>query len=320
MKRALLVGINYVGTDHELHGCINDSNNMKAYLTAHGFTEIKQILEADATTAGIIAGLNWLVSGLSPTDVIAFHYSGHGSQMPRPTNPTVFEEIICPVDLDWMTKIITDDTLSSIFNQVPNGVNTTVILDCCHSGGMLEQAGEFIPTATSAPTTPAASKELSRFLPPPANIAELVKGMQHADWNTSRDINESAVLIAGCGVDQTSADTVLNGQPCGAATAALLQNMSGNSPISYKDLVTSMELFMVAGGYTQTPELDGNPKLYDQAFLEPFTIVIPPPTPDASPITVPSQPVSKSSSSGSSNTLLYVGIVVLLVVLFAFLH
>ena len=70
MKRALLVGINYVGSSHTLRGCINDSNNMKAFLAGRGFTDIKQVLEADATTDGIIAALNWLVEGTKPGDVI----------------------------------------------------------------------------------------------------------------------------------------------------------------------------------------------------------------------------------------------------------
>ena len=32
MKKALLIGINYVGTENELNGCINDVKNMKTML------------------------------------------------------------------------------------------------------------------------------------------------------------------------------------------------------------------------------------------------------------------------------------------------
>lgn len=271
MKRALLVGINYVGTDHELHGCINDSNNMSVYLSSIGFDLIHQILEADATTEGIIKGLMWLTSGNQPGDVIVFHYSGHGSQMPRATAPTTFEEIICPIDLDWMTKIITDDTLRNLFNQVPNGVNTTVILDCCHSGTMLEQVGAFIPTAESVIMAPS-SKNIVRFLPPPPG--KIMESITPAVWNTSKDINASALLIAGCGVNETSADTVLNGQPCGAATAALLKAVGSNSGISYKNLTIMMNQFMTTNKYSQTPELDGDSSLYEQKFLQPWSFTI----------------------------------------------
>ena len=307
MKRALLVGINYVGTDHELHGCINDSNNMKAYLTAQGFTEIKQLLEADATTAGIKAGLQWLTAGTASGDVIVFHYSGHGSQMPRASAPTTFEEIICPVDLDWMTKIISDDDLHNVFNAVPNGVNTTVILDCCHSGTMLEQTGEFIPTATAVAPVSTPAKNLSRFLPPPAGVVSA--DMTHAEWHASKDVNASALLIAGCGKDQTSADTTFNGQPCGAATAALLQAVGANPNISYKDLINAMEAFMVAGQYSQVPELDGDSSLYGQTFLQPFSFAIPAATP-AGPVSV---------STSSSNTKVIIGLILVIAMIVAYI-
>ena len=308
MKRALLVGINYVGSGHELHGCINDSNNMKALLTSRGFTDVKQILEADATTAGIIAGLQWLIAGTTPGDVIAFHYSGHGSQMPRASAPTTFEEIICPVDLNWMDKIITDTTLRDIFNKVPNGVNTTVILDCCHSGTMLEQTQHF-DTATKD-LTPVVETKSDRFLPPPAGVVG--QDLVHATWSTSKDVNATALLIAGCHSDQTSADTTINGQPCGAATASLLQAVAANSAISYKELITSMDKFMLDNKYTQVPELDGDSSLYDQKFLEPFSFVIPP--------SVPVTPDAAAMPKSNSKTLLIAAAVVVLILLFFFLH
>ena len=313
-KRALLVGINYVGTDHELHGCINDSNNMKALLTGRGFTEIKQILEGDATTAGIVAGLKWLIAGTEPGDVIAFHYSGHGSQMPRASAliispylpPSTFEEIICPVDLNWVDKIITDTTLRDIFNQVPNGVNTTVILDCCHSGTMLEQA-QHLDTAVKD-LAPIVETKSDRFLPPPPGVVG--PNLVHAAWSTSKDVNATALLIAGCHSDQTSADTVLNGQPCGAATASLLQAVAANSTISYKQLIIAMCNFMTANKYSQVPELDGDSSLYDQVFLEPFSFTIP-----------ASQPVSTTTTTSSKLSNDKVAIIVavaVIIILFIF--
>ncbi len=241
MKRALLVGINYVGTDHELHGCINDSNNMKAFLAGRGFTDIRQVLEADATTAGIIAAMNSLIAGTTPGDVIVFHYSGHGSQLPSTTQPDGYQEIICPVDLNWVDKVITDDTLRDIFNKVPNGVNTTVILDCCHSGTMLEQSSTLAATKDISPEQDVPG---SRFWAPPEGIAAQTSGKSVVDWHTSRDVNATALLIAACHANQTSADTVINGQPCGAGTTALLQIASANSTISYRDLANGMDSFM----------------------------------------------------------------------------
>lgn len=272
MKRALLVGINYVGSAHELHGCINDLNNMNVFLLSRGFTDIKMIQEADATTIGIVKGLEWLTTGVSPGDVIVFHYSGHGSQIPSQTEVDGFEEIICPVDLNWMDKVITDVTLSDIFNKVPNGVNVTVILDCCHSGTMLNQLESL---DTSKEILQSISEYPSRYLEPPLDIVAQIKTMSLVDWKTSKDVNATALLIAGCHANQTSADALICGSPQGAATAALLQIASTNTAISYKTLVNSMCNFMTQNKYTQVPELDGDKALYDQVFLEPFSFTVP---------------------------------------------
>ena len=37
LKKALLIGINYTGTDYELRGCINDSINLKQFLISNKF-------------------------------------------------------------------------------------------------------------------------------------------------------------------------------------------------------------------------------------------------------------------------------------------
>jgi hypothetical protein len=38
-KKALLIGINYYGTKHQLNGCINDAMNIREYLVRdHGFS------------------------------------------------------------------------------------------------------------------------------------------------------------------------------------------------------------------------------------------------------------------------------------------
>lgn len=273
-KRALIVGINYIGTSSKLKGCLNDAENMRVMLESRGFTEIKSVLEREATTEGIKAGLEWLVTGVEPGDVIVFHYSGHGSQLPSSVEDDKWEEIICPIDLNWMDKVITDDTLRQIFDKVPNGVNTTLVLDCCHSGTMLDQ-NQTLNNAKPATSTPKKEKG-SRYLKPPSKIAKLVAKGELVDWTTSRDVNATALLIAACHENQTSADTVIDGQPQGAATAALLKATSENSPISYRSLVTSMQDFMVDNKYKQVPQLDGSERLYDQIFLEPFNIAIPP--------------------------------------------
>jgi hypothetical protein len=37
-KKALIIGINYHGTKHELNGCINDAMNAREFLIERGFS------------------------------------------------------------------------------------------------------------------------------------------------------------------------------------------------------------------------------------------------------------------------------------------
>lgn len=273
MKRALIVGINYAGTGSALKGCLNDAANMQSFLAGRGFSEIKSVLEKEATTAGIIAGLNWLIADTKPGDVILFHYSGHGSQLVSSVEPDGYEEIICPIDLNWIDKVITDDTLRQIFDKVPNGVNTTLILDCCHSGTMLDQTGTLGSTRTVEASAPTKG---SRYLKPPAKIKKQLDGCTLVNWETSRDVNATALLIAGCHASQTAADAFIDGIYQGAATASLLKATAVDSAISYRSLVTNMQSYMVENKFKQIPQLDGSESLYDQKFLQPFSFAIPP--------------------------------------------
>lgn len=272
MKKALLVGINYVGTGNDLRGCINDVNNINTLLQKERFDEIKIILEKEATTARIKAGLEWLVDGVFPGDVIMFHFSGHGSQMRSTVEPDGLDEIICPIDLDWNTNVVTDDYMKQVFNKVPNGVNVTVVLDCCHSGNALDQDNTLeLSREMTAPLMEAGEKAGNRFLPMPENLQEEIKEnkMQIREFKTSRDVNRSALLISGCQSHQTSADAFIDGKFQGAATYSLLRGLNMGLS-SYRDIATYMNKFMAANGFTQRPQLDGHPSLYDQMFLKPW--------------------------------------------------
>lgn len=267
-KRALIVGINYEGTGSPLKGCINDAKNVEAFLKTRGFTEIKLILEKEATTKGIKDGLAWLVKDTEPGDVIVFHYSGHGSQLPSKVESDGFEEIICPIDLNWTTRVITDDNLRDIFNTVPNGVNTTLILDCCHSGTALDQTDSLI--VIDEPVARSNEEGTGRYLPPPSKITKKLANRKLVDWHTERDINVSALLIAGARADQTAADAFIDGQHQGAATYSLLKFAKENPDINYKDLVGMMVEFMRQKKFSQRPQLDGSASLYPEIYVEPF--------------------------------------------------
>ena len=115
-KRAVLVGINYPGTDGELKGCLNDVARMRRCLVDRfGFDEagIRVLADADPSTppptgANIRLELERLVADARPGDALFFHYSGHGLQLPAETgedDDTGYDECIVPCDLNLIKGV-----------------------------------------------------------------------------------------------------------------------------------------------------------------------------------------------------------------------
>lgn len=270
MKKALIVGINYPGTSHALNGCVNDAIAIDSILKKHfSFLtqDIKILLDNKATTANMLAGLEWLVADAAPGDTLFFHYSGHGSQMldnaDADHEPDGLDEILCPVDLDWDTKVIRDDDLKRIFDKLPAGVNLTVCLDCCNSGGALDQLNQYQPDVDTA-----LEGEGGRFLPPPSllltekEIGFKPKAIQH------KDVDQTGLLLTGCRSYQTSADAYINGKYQGAFTYALTKVLADyNYEVNYVTLIEEINRFMVEAGFTQRPELNGSQSLFLSNFL-----------------------------------------------------
>ncbi|KAG0606916.1 hypothetical protein M758_9G178800 [Ceratodon purpureus] len=159
-KRALLVGCNYPGTKVELHGCANDVKRMHATLTSRfGFDESDVLVLLDTDQSGmqptgqnIRSCLGKLIAGTEPGDILVFHYSGHGTQVPQeaggPADETGAEEAIVPTDMN----LLTDDDFRELVNQIPGGATFTFISDSCHSGGLIDAEKEQIGDSSGGGT------------------------------------------------------------------------------------------------------------------------------------------------------------------------
>jgi len=82
-RRAVLVGINYVGQNGQLSGCHNDVGNIQKYLiNVGGYQEQNMTVLLDdgkhtnPTRANIISSLQKLVEQSKAGDSVFFHYSG----------------------------------------------------------------------------------------------------------------------------------------------------------------------------------------------------------------------------------------------------
>uniref|UniRef100_A0A7S2MZQ4 Peptidase C14 caspase domain-containing protein n=1 Tax=Zooxanthella nutricula TaxID=1333877 RepID=A0A7S2MZQ4_9DINO len=286
-KKALLVGINYIGTPNELRGCINDVSTHKEILTREfGFAagDFMTLTEDEPKEnwpykARIIEGLKWLVQGAVRGDVLYFAYSGHGSQMPDRPDRTGMEasglsDVICPLDVAYglfRQNVILDTEIHNyVFDQLPEGVRLTCVFDCCHSGTVANlsvkreifPAPELYRVARHIPwpeEEPASTAIVPNAGPGPVGEAaeKRARGFRKAVVEPPALRSAHHVWVySGCQDSQTSADAYEDGKFQGAFTWAMSKALSGSRySIVYMDFLLRAREILAAHGYVQVPAL-----------------------------------------------------------------
>jgi hypothetical protein len=310
-KRALLVGINQYPTS-PLRGCLNDVEDWHKLITSvGGYTpeNVRALCDERATTQGIKDRLAWLKEGAKPGDEVFFQFSGHGSQVrDRGVQDELadhMDEIICPVDLDWEQKVITDDDLADWIAGFPTGVRITVVLDSCHSGS---------GTRELRPPMENPHYKADRYIHPPLDIelrsrvtdgtkapmkrarmghgkksgfvrkTRAVTGTRFLSWffrpkpkpklkpvvvapavPVTPGLNH--LLISGCRSDQTSADAFIGGRYNGALTRFMVDAFS-KAPAGIVSAVHSQaKQAMISAGYSQESQLEGPDSLLSRPLF-----------------------------------------------------
>merc|ERR1712032_979251 len=227
-----------IGSRNELKGCINDVQNQYEVITEQfGFPRDRIMLLSDEqdrsrhpTKAVILGGISWLLEGAAAGDLLFFHYSGHGSQVPDRSGdePDGKDECFVPVDFKshpGPDGMITDDQLKQFFfDRVPEGVHVVCIFDCCPSGSMSDL--ECVRSSD-------AEREVPRCIEPDdemkAEIAEIVAKREREGTSRATRLgwggmeNKSICTYSGCQDNQTSADVYVDGMSQGAFTWGFLK-------------------------------------------------------------------------------------------------
>lgn len=253
-KRALLIGINYFGTQNELNGCIKDVQNISNLLTTlyQYKPENIKLLSDDQmnnkpTKINIINNINSIVAVTKPGDELFIHYSGHGTQIrdidgDEKNNPDAHgkDDALCPCDFGQYNDesgFISDDELRvMIVNKIPKGAKLRAFFDCCHSGSALD-----------LPYIYKSGDEYSQIEPN----------------NTQSD---DCLLISGCRDFQTSSDAYINNQYTGALTWALIKALTSAAKVktTWKELLLIVRHSLVTENYDQIPMLSiGNKQIAD---------------------------------------------------------
>lgn len=146
-RKALLIGINYIGSQHQLAGCINDVENVAGFLVSRGYsTDPRSMVVLTDQRSGpyyasghnILAAMDWLVS--EPNTCLFLHYSGHGGQVPDRDGhrSSGYDDTIVPVDFERNGQIDSGTLHRHLVSALPQNSTLFVIFDCCHSGSALE--------------------------------------------------------------------------------------------------------------------------------------------------------------------------------------
>jgi len=147
-KLALLVGINKY-PDAPLQGCVTDVN-LQQQLLIHRFgfnpKDILILTDEQATRQGILNAFEeHLIKQAKPSDVVVYHFSGHGSQVRDPDCdfPDCLNSTFVPIDSTLpggypsqggVVQDIMGRTLFLLMAALQTE-SVTVVLDSCHSGG-----------------------------------------------------------------------------------------------------------------------------------------------------------------------------------------
>lgn len=262
---ALLIGINHYKYISSLDGALNDIDDMKKVLTSreYGFKDgddIHMLRNEQATRRNILKEIDdHLISKAGPGDIVVFHYSGHGSTLDDPSDPSGFDNTIVPYDSRDPAKSIWDIRdkelnvrLRRLSDKVGDKGGITFILDSCHSGTGLKAAGKI----RSAPPDTRFGKN-----PPPLDLAGSQPGTRDSSGSGYSDQGINYVLIAGSRTDQVSFERVGHDfQTNGALTHYLIEELLKPTPVkrTYRDVMNKV-VSAVRGEFpSQTPQLEGN--------------------------------------------------------------
>lgn len=261
-KRALCVGINdYPGADNDLAGCVNDARAWAELLRErYGFPagDVRVLLDAEATRAGILAGLDWLLAGARAGDQLVFTNSSHGTYVADESGDEAYDEALCPFDA--ADGLILDDELRERFAGLPEGVSLTMIADNCHSGTITRARLDAVASASSG-----GEERRARFLNPAAIgrrvLADPWKAKRRGSQRSLPQAGMKELLLSGCSPREYSYDARFAGRSHGAMSYFALRAIEeADGELTWAQLHARLREFLDEAGYPQHPQLEGRPE------------------------------------------------------------
>jgi len=294
-RRALLIGVHkYQHGPDSVFSDLNTESDVAAVrqvlMDRFGFAagDIRTLTTGPETTRAFILKTmqDFLVTPTQPGDIVYFHYSGHGSQVPDPNDPSGVDETLVPSD--WTqdgAKDIRDKELRQLITQLQakKPGSLTFTFDSCHSG-TITRGGRMLVRGVSfekrygrpSPTFPAGpaaggKTRGGRMLVRGGAFGNLLPGQ----GQTAAKPN--FVVISACRDDQSAVETEdENHVPMGRLTYLLCGALRDAGPqTTYQDLFERIDSLM-RQNYSDTrqdPQIEGDSS---QALLGGGAVATPP--------------------------------------------
>jgi len=223
----------YQGWDGKLKGCENDAHAMEAIASKQKFAT-SLLLNEQATAESVKAAIAGAAGKLKAATSCSSPYSGHGGQVPDPT-----EEGEEGYDETWVLydRQLIDDELYALWGQFESGVRIFMLSDSCHSGTSLARDFLASPLFAGVPATNLPVPRANADGGPRPHLRGKQGALRPARGGQPQGdrvgIGASVILISGCQDNQVSQDGPKNGVFTGAllrrGTRESSRAASGNS-------------------------------------------------------------------------------------------
>jgi hypothetical protein len=300
---ALLIGINCYkpnrlsdGASYKnLGGCVRDIEHVEAHLREVLKVPQSQILKLTssnsdpesrepseppdrlATYANIVAKFKQLTEMAPAGAQVYIHYSGHGgrakTEYPKiKGGENAIDEGLVPADIGE-SQYLRDIELGKLLKEmVKKGLTTTVVLDCCHSGGATRGDAN-VRGIEGVDETPRPLKSLVASEEELAETwQELTAGTRGLEPGRLLPDSKDYVLLAACRPNELAYEYAFDstsGERNGALTYWLLDILRQKTPgLTYKDLHDFLNAKIHSQFAQQTPMLmgEGNREVFGTEF------------------------------------------------------
>lgn len=210
--KALVIGINYIGQNGELNGCINDAENIKATLIKkcnyrdENITILTDNTNNKPTKVNMVSAIITFVQDIkkSNTKTAWFSFSGHGYYIQDDSSDEMdgHDEVIVPLDYAESGVITDDEIYDLLIKEIPLDCKLFCIVDSCHSGTAMDLPLKYDSEMDVCHN----QKMIDRQLP-------------------------NVIKLSGCRDTQTSADAYIGDQYQGALTSTFLSSIGSCSSI-----------------------------------------------------------------------------------------